>query len=115
MKLRDWINNIPFIAGSFNETKIYFYDQDPWEAYHDNCVARNAYKYVFSMINVEKFLVTSSWWSKFIQKKDNLPVSFVRMGIYQAYATKDPQYLKENMNLVSKEHYTNIEMIFLKG
>ncbi len=90
LKLRDWINNIPFIAGSFNETKIYFYDQDPWEAYHDNCVARNAYKYVFSMINVEKFLVTSSWWSKFIQKKDNLPVSFVRMGILPSLCNEGP-------------------------
>ena len=99
IKLRDWKTNIPFIAKHFKKCQIFFYDQDPWEAYHDNCVARNAYKHVFSILNVKKFLITSSWWCNYIKKKENVPTGFVRMGVLPSLCDVGPSFSERQHNL----------------
>ena len=114
LKLRDWRINIPFIAKYFNKSQIFFYDQDPWEAYHDNCVARDVYKQVYDMINVKKFLITSSWWCDYIKKKENIPTEFVRMGILPSLCDLGPSYSKREHNLGFQGSINNYREDFFK-
>jgi hypothetical protein len=81
LKLRSWQKLIPCLARAVEKSGIHFYDQDPWDAYHDYASAPGAYKEVASSMNVKSFLVTSLWWANYIKDTDNLPVKFVRMGI----------------------------------
>lgn len=81
LKQRSWMNASDALKRILGDRPIFFYDQDPWEAYHDNASSPGAYTGLASQLNVQKFLVTSKWWANYIGDTDNLPASFVRMGM----------------------------------
>ncbi len=81
LKQRTWQSVIPFLGRFCEKSGLIVYDQDPWESYHDKARCPGIYKRLNDLVNVKQFLVTSGWWANHIRNTDNLPVSFVRMGV----------------------------------
>ena len=84
-RLRNWHSLPGRSAEFFHRSKVFFYDQDPWEGYHDNATCRGVYEDIFEKVDPEAFLVTSPWWADYIRRQSGLPVHFVRMGILPKY------------------------------
>ncbi|NIZ00151.1 hypothetical protein [Thalassospira lucentensis] len=80
LRLRSWRPLLPYLAKISETSELYMYDQDPWEAYHDNGACRGIYELLQSLIRVESFLVTSKWWCDHIANQTEATVKFVRMG-----------------------------------
>ena len=85
LQARTWARLLPDLERYLNGAPIVFYDQDPWEAYHDNAAAPGVYKLVHGVLNIKRFLVTSSHWANHIRQEDGLPAEFVRMSILPEY------------------------------
>lgn len=92
LKQRTWKRLIPFLAKYSEKSGLYFYDQDPWEAYHDEASSPGVYPLVASLVNVRTFLVTSGWWADYIAGTDRLPAKFVRMGILPRLCDRGKPY-----------------------
>lgn len=92
LKQRNWERAIPLLQKTIGERAISFYDQDPWEAYHDQASSPGVYKRVSQSLNVRNFLVTSNWWAQYISRTDDLPVKFVRMGMLPSYCDTGKKY-----------------------
>ena len=93
-RLRKW-RSLPGKSHEFfRRSKVFFYDQDPWEAYHDNAACRGIYEKIFQTIRPEAFLVTSPWWAEYIRQHSKLPVHFVRMGILPKYCDQGDSFAK---------------------
>jgi hypothetical protein len=65
----------------FGDKELIFYDQDPWESYHDDGICRGVYKEVAQHLNVGHFFITSQFWSTYVARVDELPTQYVRMGM----------------------------------
>lgn len=91
-RLRNWHHLFKLQDMLFAKSNLFFYDQDPWEGYHDNASCKGIYKLTNEKLKPARFFVTSPWWSEYIQKKDNLPVEFVRMGVLPKYCNLGINY-----------------------
>lgn len=78
---RQWHQALPFLGRLANKGKLLLYDQDPWEAFSDKAVDTSLYSRICECIDIERFLVTSGWWSNYISITTGLPCSFVKMGV----------------------------------
>jgi hypothetical protein len=92
LKQRSWGQALQHLRSFLNGSPIVFYDQDPWEAYHDHASSPGIYVKVNSDLNVARFLVTSNFWANHIASCDSLPVQFVRMGILPSWCESGPAF-----------------------
>lgn len=99
LKQRTWRRCIPFLRRYAENSSIIMYDQDPWEAYHDNASSPGIYKDVYNTLPIKRFLVTSGWWANYIKETDDLPVQFVRMGILPRLCTLGQEYSKREHDI----------------
>ncbi len=94
-RLRNW-KFLPGVSKNFFlNNHVFFYDQDPWEAYHDYGTCKGIYELINQKILPEAFLITSEWWSNFIKKNCNVPAEFVKMGILSKYCHHRIPYRKK--------------------
>ena len=94
LQARTWSQLLPALERYLDGAPVVFYDQDPWEAYHDNAAAPGAYKLVHDALNVKRFLVTSSFWADYIRQEDALPAEFVRMSILPEYCDVGKEFAR---------------------
>lgn len=87
-RLRNWHLLPGKSVDFFHRSSVFFYDQDPWEGYHDDAACSGIYEEMFTRINPEAFLVTSPWWAEYIRNRSGLPVHFVRMGVLPEYCDR---------------------------
>jgi hypothetical protein len=99
LRLRNWSRLLPFIARYAEEAGLFLYDQDPWEAYHDKASSPGAYPTVGRLLNTRGFLVTSGWWADYIRDREQLPVTFVRMGISPSLCDLGPPFAARSHEL----------------
>lgn len=92
LPLRDWRTLIPFLARYAEKVQLFLYDQDPWEAYHDQARCPGIYPLAADLLPVKAFLVTSKWWADYIARRDSLPTRFVRMGAVTANCDAGPPF-----------------------
>jgi hypothetical protein len=91
LRLRTIDRELSSIQRSLRERPVWIYDQDPWEAFIDSGSCRGAYARISRALNVAGFLVTSRWWSNFIESQ-GLPCSFVKMWPLRAYCDAEPPW-----------------------
>ena len=96
-RLRNWHRLFAVQSILVDRPNLFFYDQDPWEGYHDNASCKGIYVSTNEKLKPVRFFVTSPWWSDYMQKTDNLPVEFVRMGVL-------PKYCKSGLKYADRPH-----------
>ena len=64
----------------------------------DSSPYKGTYEMVNQSLNVQAFLNTSRWWSRFVNDHD-LPSSFVRMGMLPEYCVMGKQWQDRSINL----------------
>lgn len=77
---------------------VMIYDQDPWQSFMDESPYKGGYTRVMSELNVRRFLVTSQWWSQWLEAK-GFPVEFVRMGMLPAFCDAGPSWEERSIHL----------------
>jgi hypothetical protein len=92
LRQRSWKQMLPALARATERSGIVFYDQDPWEAYHQNASSPGIYAKVNGALKVKRFLVTSRWWANYMRDRDGLPMGFVRMGARPEICEVGPSY-----------------------
>lgn len=92
LRQRSWRSALPTLARATERSGIVFYDQDPWEAYHQHASSPGVYSAVNNTLKVRKFLVTSRWWADYIHERDGLLTGFVRMGVVPEMCGVGPFY-----------------------
>ena len=92
LRQRSWKSMLPKLARATERSGIVFYDQDPWEAYHEHASSPGIYPLVNKSLTVKKFLVTSQWWANYMRERDALPMGFVRMGVLPEMCEVGPAY-----------------------
>lgn len=80
LRLRNWRPCLPFLARISNVSKLYMYDQDPWEGFHDQGACKGIYDLYSEYADIQSFLITSKWWSDFVAEQTGATTNFVRMG-----------------------------------
>ncbi len=98
-RLRNWSKILNNCSDFLLQKKVFFYDQDPWEAYHDKGTCRGIYEKINIKVSPVCFFVTSSWWAGFISKKSNIPIKFVKMGILPKYCNKGKPFHLRKYNV----------------
>jgi hypothetical protein len=99
LRQRSWGSMLPTLARATDRSGIVFYDQDPWEAYHDRASSPGIYPKLNENLRVRKFLVTSRWWANYMRQRDRLPIAFVRMGILPELCDIGPAYEQRSMDV----------------
>jgi len=92
LRLRNWSRVTPFIARFAEQSGLVFYDQDPWEAYHDKASSPGAYRQTARLVKARRFFVTSGWWADFIRDREGIKTEFVRMGIRPSLCSLGPSF-----------------------
>ena len=99
LKQRTWERTIPFLAKVTERCSMFYYDQDPWEAYYSQASSPGIYAKLARATNVRSFLVTSKWWRDYIAETDGLPIKFVRMGMLQNMCDAGPRFEKRPIEI----------------
>jgi hypothetical protein len=59
-------------------SRLWVYDQDPWESFVDSGTCRGAYDRIRAAVPTCAFIVTSRWWSDLVASR-GIPCKFARM------------------------------------
>ncbi len=98
LRLRTLDAILPRMARLLRGRPLYIYEQDVWQAFMDDSPWRGAYARIANTLNVASFLVTSRWWSRFVEDR-GLPVKFVRMGMLPEMCDPGPDWNDRNVRL----------------
>lgn len=99
LRLRRWRPLIPYLGKIADKADLYLYDQDPWEAYHDEGSCRGVYETISQCIKVKAFLITSHWWAKYIAARVKPRAAFVRMGAVAHNCNVGPSFEQRQYEL----------------
>jgi len=80
------------IACKLNDRPIYFYDQDPWNSYLLDSPSYSFYSKAKRKLNLEKLYLTSKWWADYVQSREKINATFVRMWMLPKYCSPNPPF-----------------------
>ena len=69
-----------YLVNLTSDLPVVIYDQDPWQSYIDSSESYQLYK-KYKSLNLTKFILTSQWWTKYVEERDQLATKFLKMGM----------------------------------
>jgi len=81
LRQRNLFRYMRLISNVLKDKPLRIYDQDPWENYIDDSKSKNTYKEFYNLFNLSGIYVTSNFWARYISAADNIPSTFVKMGM----------------------------------